>query len=47
MAVDIYQGCPDCDYMIKEYDGNTLIRYIILDKEEMKQLSELLKGLGF
>ena len=47
MAVEIYQGCSDCDYMIKEYNENTLIRYVILDKEEMKRLSELLKGLGF
>jgi hypothetical protein len=47
MSVEVYHGCPDCDYMIEEYQENTLIRYIILDNEEMKQLSELLKGLGF
>jgi hypothetical protein len=47
MSVEIYQGCPDCTYMIKEYEGNILNRYIVLDSEEMKQLSKLLKGLGF
>jgi len=33
-------------YTIKEYDSD-FSRFIVLDKKEMKQLSEILKGLGF
>ena len=47
MSVEIYHGCPDCDYMIKEYQENTLIRYIILDNEEMIRMGCLLREAGF
>ena len=47
MSVEIYHGCPDCDYMIKEYQENTLIRYIILDNEEMTYLIVIGFDIGF
>ena len=51
MAVEINHACGLGLYMIKEYykkdnDGE-LTRYIMLDTDEMKQLSKLLEEEGF
>ena len=47
MSVKIKHGCDDCAYMIEEYNKGVLDRYIVLDTDEMKQLSKLLKEAGF
>ena len=47
MPVDIYYPSPNFAYTIREWNKNIIIRYIVLDAEDMKRLSELLKGLGF
>jgi hypothetical protein len=47
MSVEIKHECDDCAYMIEEYNKGVLDRYIVLDTDEMKQLSKLLKEAGF
>ena len=49
MTVEINHTHDECidTYMIKEYNDNVLFRYIVLYTDEMKQLSKLLKELGF
>ncbi len=43
MAVKIKHVCKPCSYVIEEHNGGLLDRYIVLDNDEMKQLSKLLK----
>ena len=47
MSVEIKHACDDCAYMIEEYNKGVLDRYIVLDTDEMKQLSKLLEEAGF
>ena len=47
MSVEIYHKDPGCAYTIREYNKNIITRYIVLEVQEMEQLSKLLKGLGF
>ena len=47
MAVRIDHACEECSYAIEEYNDGTCFRYVLFNVDEMKQLSELLKGLGF
>lgn len=46
MTVKIKHECDDCMYMIEEYRDKILFRYILLDVDEMKQLSKLLSEVG-
>jgi hypothetical protein len=51
MSVEIKHACDECMYMIEECneeDGEEVLsRYIVLDTDEMKQLSKLIKKVGF
>ena len=47
MPVEINHVCDECAYTIEEYNEGVLYRYIVLGADEMRQLSELLKELGF
>ena len=47
MSVEIKHACDDCAYIIEEYNKEVLDRFIVLNTDEMKQLSKLLKQEGF
>jgi len=47
MSINIEHAYPKSAYLITERVEGVLIRFIILDSEEMKQLSERLKEKGF
>lgn len=51
MSVEIEHGCVYCMYIVKQYydedKKGAATRYIVLDTDEMKQLSKLLKEAGF
>jgi hypothetical protein len=47
MSVKIKHACDVCAYIIEEHNKGVLDRYIVLDIDEMKQLSKLIKKAGF
>ena len=51
MSVEIKHACDECMYIVKQYydedKKGAATRYIVLDTDEMKQLSKLLKEAGF
>ena len=47
MSVGIQHEFPEGAYLIIERADGVMVRYIVLDTEEMKQLVSLIKGLGF
>ena len=47
MSVKIKHACDDCAYIIEEHNKGVLDRYIVLETDEMRQLSNLIKEAGF
>ena len=47
MSVVINHVCDECAYTIEEYNEGVLYRYIVLGADEMKELGNQLKELGF
>ena len=51
MSVEIKHACDVCMYIVKQYyeedKEGAATRYIVLDTDEMKQMSNLLKEAGF
>ena len=51
MSVEIKHACDECMYIVKQYyeedKKGAATRYIVLDTDEMKQMSKLLKETGF
>ena len=47
MAVKVVLIYGDSSYVIQEYSEGVLLRFIILNGDEMTQLSKLLKEAGF
>ena len=47
MSVEISRVYNERTYMIEEYNEGMLYRYIVLDADEMKELGNQLKELGF
>lgn len=47
MKIEISHVYNERTYMIEEYNEGMLYRYIVLDADEMKELGNHLKKLGF